>query len=71
MRDATLLPGMPAPPFTLTNHRGERRSPRWLISVNGGAGMPGRRVGCLMTGSRLKAQAGSRLPDRAGFSPEP
>ena len=26
MRDATLLPGMPAPPFALANHRGERRS---------------------------------------------
>ncbi len=26
MRDATLLPGTPAPAFTLTNHRGERRS---------------------------------------------
>ena len=26
MRESTLVPGMPAPPFTLTNHRGERRS---------------------------------------------
>jgi peroxiredoxin len=26
MRDATLLPGTPAPPFDLVNHRGERRT---------------------------------------------
>ena len=26
MRHPTLLPGMPAPPFTLPNQRGERKS---------------------------------------------
>lgn len=26
MRESPLLPGMPAPPFTLTNHLGQRRS---------------------------------------------
>ena len=26
MRESTLPPGTPAPPFTLINHRGERRT---------------------------------------------
>ena len=26
MRESTLVPGLPAPPFTLANHRGEPRS---------------------------------------------